>query len=338
MPIVVDQYQRPLHDLRLSVTDRCNFRCVYCMPKEVYGSRFHFLPKHDLLTFDELTRAVWLFAQLGVKKIRITGGEPLLRRDLDVLIHQISEVEGIEEIAMTTNGSGLDTQRAKTLQQAGLRRVTVSLDALTDKIFKAINDVGVPVSRILSAIDAAIAAGLHPIKVNMVLKRDVNDQQIIPMARHFRHTGVTLRFIEYMDVGNTNGWRMDDVVPASEILATLQQEWALEPVAPTHPGEVARRYRYQDGGGEIGIIASVTQPFCQACSRIRVSPEGQIYTCLFCSKGFDLRRLLREDSLGDEQVMQALKSLWAARDDQYSLNRSKATGSGPKVEMSHIGG
>ncbi|SMC02275.1 cyclic pyranopterin phosphate synthase [Sulfobacillus thermosulfidooxidans DSM 9293] len=338
MPTVTDQHKRPLRDLRLSVTDRCNFRCVYCMPKEVFGAKFHFLPKHDLLTFDELTRTVRIFSQLGVKKVRITGGEPLLRQDLDVLIRQLSEVPGIEDIAMTTNGYFLDRRRAMLLRQAGLKRVTISLDALTDEVFKAVNDVGVPVGKILSAIDAAIFAGLGPVKVNMVVKRDVNDQQIIPMARHFRHSGVVLRFIEYMDVGNTNGWRLDDVVPASEILAILQQEWPLEPLAPNHPGEVARRFRYQDGGGEIGIIASVTQPFCHHCSRIRLSPEGRLYTCLFGSEGFDLRHLLREERWDDAQIENALQLLWQRRTDQYSLLRSQATSSAPKVEMSHIGG
>ncbi len=308
------------------------------MPKEVFGAKFHFLPKKELLTFDELHRAAQIFGRLGVSKVRITGGEPLMRQDLDVLISQLSEVEAVQDIAMTTNGYLLTREKAQALKDAGLKRVTISLDALSDSIFQAINDVSVPVSRILSAIDAATAVGLKPIKVNMVVKRDVNDGQIIPMARHFRHSGVVLRFIEYMDVGNTNGWRLDDVVSAQEILLTLQEEWDLEPMAPSQPGEVARRFRYRDGGGEIGIIASVTQPFCQHCSRIRLSPEGQIYTCLFGSEGFDLRRLLRDETVNDPQIIQALTALWSGRLDQYSLLRSQMTSSSPKVEMSHIGG
>ncbi|HBQ94232.1 MAG: GTP 3',8-cyclase MoaA [Firmicutes bacterium] len=338
LPAILDKHQRPLRDLRISVTDRCNFRCVYCMPKEVFGAKFHFLPKKELLTFDELQRTVRIFGQLGVSKVRITGGEPLMRQDLDVLIRQLSEVEAIQDMAMTTNGYFLTPEKATALKNAGLKRITVSLDALTDNIFKTVNDVGVPVSRILSAVDAALTAGLKPVKVNMVVKRDVNDQQVIPMARHFRHTGVTLRFIEYMDVGNTNGWRLEDVVQASEILSTLQEEWDLEPVAPSHPGEVARRFRYRDGGGEIGIIASVTQPFCRHCSRIRMSPEGQIYTCLFGSEGFDLRQLLRDENVDDQHIIETLTALWTERRDQYSLLRTQMTPSQPKVEMSHIGG
>ncbi len=337
-PTILDKYQRPLHDLRISVTDRCNFRCVYCMPKEVFGAKFHFLPKTDLLTFAELERTVRIFGQLGVNKVRITGGEPLMRQDLDVLIGQLSAVEAIRDIAMTTNGYFITPRKAQALKDAGLKRITVSLDALSDDIFKALNDVGVSVSRVLSAIDAALTVGLKPVKVNMVVKRGVNDGQIIPMARHFRHTGVSVRFIEYMDVGNTNGWRLDDVVPASEILSTLREEWDLQPTAPTHLGEVAKRFYYRDGGGEIGIIASVSQPFCQHCSRIRLSPEGRLYTCLFGSEGFDLRSLLRNENMNDKEIAEALTALWSGRADQYSLLRTQMTSPSSKVEMSHIGG
>ncbi|MCY0907341.1 MAG: GTP 3',8-cyclase MoaA [Sulfobacillus thermotolerans] len=335
---IIDSKQRPLRDLRLSVTDRCNFRCVYCMPKEVYGAKFRFLPKHELLTFDEIERIVSIFASLGVKKIRLTGGEPLLRQNLEHLVAQLAKIPGITDLAMTTNGYFLTRDKAIKLKQAGLNRITVSLDALDDETFGRTNDVGVPVKRVLDAIDAAHAAGLSPIKINMVVKRGMTDSAIIPMARHFRFTGHILRFIEYMDVGNTNGWRLTDVVTAEEILHQLSTHWDLEPIAPHHPGEVARRFRFLDGGGEFGIISSVSQPFCHTCGRIRLSPEGRLYTCLFGHDGYDVRALLRDPKLTDQIVAEALTGLWNRRHDQYSVDRTTATPSHSKVEMSHIGG
>jgi GTP 3',8-cyclase len=333
---VLDSRQRPLHDLRISVTDRCNFRCVYCMPKEVFGRDFQFLPSSQLLTFEEITRLARLFVGLGVEKIRLTGGEPLLRRDLERLVAMLAGSDGVRDLTLTTNGSLLP-QKARALKEAGLRRVTVSLDSLDDAVFKAMNDVNFPVARVLAGIEAAEAAGLAPIKINMVVKRGVNEDSILDMARHFRHTGHILRFIEYMDVGNTNGWRMNDVVPASEIVRTLAAEWPLETVEPAYRGEVASRYRYRDGGGEIGVIASVTQPFCGDCSRARLSAEGQLYTCLFAGMGHDLRALLRSGR-SDEELDAFLRGIWQRRADRYSELRTAATPSRPKVEMSHIGG
>ncbi len=339
MPNTVrDLEGRPLRDLRLSVTDRCNFRCVYCMPKEVYGARFHFLPKADLLDFDELARLAKIFAQLGVEKIRITGGEPLLRQNVEELIARLSAIPGIGDIAMTTNGYFLTPDKARMLKQAGLGRITVSLDALDDATFKRINDVGVPVSRVLAAIDAASSAGLAPVKINMVVKKGTNDNAVVAMAQRFRFSGHILRFIEYMDVGNTNGWRLDDVVPSADILASLGRHWPVEPLPPRHAGEVARRFRYQDGGGEFGLITSVSNPFCQHCGRIRLSPEGRLYTCLFGSEGFDVRALMRDPALSDEQVLSALQALWHRRDDHYSEIRTEQTATRAKIEMSHIGG
>lgn len=332
-----DQFKRPLRDLRISVTDRCNFRCRYCMPKEVFGTAYRFLPHEDILTFEEITRLVGLFAGLGVQKIRLTGGEPLVRRDLEHLVASIASVPEIEDIAMTTNGSLLSRQKAIALRQAGLKRMTVSLDALDDETFMAMNDVRFPVMKVLEAIDAAQEAGLQPVKVNMVVKRGVNDASIVPMAEHFRGTGQILRYIEYMDVGNTNGWRLEDVVGAKEILGLINARWPLEPAAPAGPGEVARRYRYQDGLGEIGIISSVSQPFCGGCTRARLSAEGMLYTCLFGTKGHDLRQLLRNGTT-DESLAASLLSIWGDRSDRYSEQRSAQTNWGPKVEMSHIGG
>jgi cyclic pyranopterin phosphate synthase len=332
----LDARQRPLHDLRISVTDRCNFRCVYCMPKEVFGRDFQFLPSSQLLTFEEITRLARLFVGMGVEKIRLTGGEPLLRRDLERLVGMLADIDGLRDLTLTTNGSLL-AQQARALKDAGLRRVTVSLDSLDDGVFRAMNDVSFPVSRVLAGIEAADAAGLAPIKVNMVVKRGVNEDSIVQMAGHFRHTGHILRFIEYMDVGNTNGWRMDDVVPAAEIVAVLSAAWPLEPVEPAYRGEVANRYRYRDGGGEIGVIASVTQPFCGDCSRARLSAEGRLYTCLFAGLGHDLRALLRGGQ-SDEQLDAFLRGIWQRRSDRYSELRTLATPSRPKVEMSHIGG
>jgi cyclic pyranopterin phosphate synthase len=330
-----DLLGRPVRDLRISVTDRCNFRCVYCMPKEVYGHEFRFLERRELLTFEEITRAARIFASLGVEKIRLTGGEPLLRRDLERLVEMLAEIPGLD-LTLTTNGSLL-TRKAQALADAGLGRITVSLDSLNDDVFRSMNDVDFPVERVLAGIDAAAAAGLEPVKVNVVVKRGVNEEGVVDMARYFRGSGQILRFIEYMDVGSTNGWRLDDVVPAAEIVAAVDAEFPLEPVEPAYPGEVANRYRYQDGQGEIGVIASVTQPFCGNCTRVRLSAEGRIYTCLFATGGHDLRAPLRTGA-SDEDVAAEIGRIWNGRDDRYSELRSAATSDLPKVEMSYIGG
>ena len=330
-----DTLGRPVRDLRISVTDRCNFRCVYCMPKEVYGRDYRFLERRELLTFEEIARLTRAFAGLGVEKVRLTGGEPLLRRELERLIEMLAAIPGLD-LTLTTNGSLLP-QKAQTLADAGLERVTVSLDSLDDEVFKAMNDVDVPVERVLAGIEAAAAAGLAPVKVNMVVKRGANEESILPMARYFRESGHILRFIEYMDVGHTNGWRLDDVVPAEEIVATIHDQLPLEPLEPNYPGEVARRYRYVDGSGEIGVIASVTQPFCGACTRARLSAEGRLYTCLFAVEGHDLRALLRGGAT-DGELATAIAAVWRARGDRYSELRSAQTAGLPKVEMSYIGG
>ena len=331
-----DALGRPLHDLRISVTDRCNFRCLYCMPKEVFGHDFVFLPRSELLTFEEITRLVRLFTALGVEKVRLTGGEPLLRRDVEHLIEMLSGVEGLHDLTLTTNGSLL-ARKAEALRAAGLRRVSVSLDSLDNDVFKAMNDMSFPVERVLEGIDAADRAGLRPIKVNMVVKRGVNDQHVVEMARHFRGTCHIVRFIEFMDVGATNGWRMDDVVPASEIISTIASEWPLEPVNPNYAGEVASRYRYVDGGGEIGVISSVTQAFCATCTRARLSADGKLFTCLFAVKGFDLRQMLR-DGASDDELAEAIGRVWGRRRDRYSEIRTEQTSRRPKIEMSYIGG
>jgi cyclic pyranopterin phosphate synthase len=331
---VRDTLDRPLRDLRISVTDRCNFRCVYCMPKEVFGRDYAFLDRRELLTFEEIERLARAFVAHGVEKIRITGGEPLVRRDLERLIEQLAAIEGLD-LTLTTNGSLLP-QKAALLRDAGLRRVTVSLDSLDDKTFQAMNDVDFPVERVLEGIDAAAVAGL-PVKVNMVVKRGLNEHAILPMAREFRGRGQILRFIEYMDVGHTNGWRMDDVVPAAEIVEAIGAELPLEPLEPNYTGEVARRWRYKDGSGEIGVIASVTQPFCGDCTRARLSAEGRLYTCLFALKGHDLRALVRGGTT-DEELREAVGRVWARRTDRYSELRTAKTADLPKVEMSYIGG
>ena len=333
---LLDTLNRPLHDLRISVTDRCNFRCTYCMPKEIFGPGFQFLPRVEILTFEEIARLARLFVGLGVEKIRLTGGEPLVRNDVERLVAMLAGIEGLKDLTLTTNGSLL-AAKARALREAGLRRVTVSLDSLDDEVFQAMNDAGFPVARVLVGIDAAEAAGLSPIKVNMVVKRGVNDHSILDMARFFRGSGRILRFIEYMDVGNTNGWRMDDVVPGAEIVRLIDAQWPLEPVEPQYAGEVASRYRYADGAGEIGVIASVTRPFCGACTRARLSAEGKLYTCLFSAFGHDLRALLREGE-SDAEIRGVLEGIWRIRDDRYSELRTSETVNLPKVEMSHIGG
>ena len=331
----LDTLGRPLHDLRISVTDRCNFRCVYCMPKEVFGKDFQFLPRAEILTFEEIERLAQIFVSLGVRKIRLTGGEPLVRRNLEVLVEKLAKI-GDLDLTLTTNGSLL-SQKARPLAEAGLRRVTVSLDSLDDATFKRMNDADFPVAKVLAGIEAAHAAGLAPIKINMVTKRGVNETSIVPMARYFKGTGMTLRFIEFMDVGSTNGWRLDDVVPAREIVAMIDREMPLEPVQAGYRGEVAARYRYKDGGGEIGVISSVTQPFCADCTRARLSADGALYTCLFATQGHDLRALLRRGA-SDEEISSAIAAVWTERTDRYSDQRSEQTAGLHKIEMSFIGG
>jgi cyclic pyranopterin phosphate synthase len=331
---LTDTFGRPLRDLRISVTDRCNFRCVYCMPKEVFGREYEFLGRDELLTFEEIERIARVFVGGGVEKIRITGGEPLVRRDLHVLVAKLAAL-GEPDLTLTTNGALLARQ-ADTLASAGLTRATVSLDSLDDEVFRAMNDVDFPVERVLEGIEAAAAAGL-PVKVNVVVKRGLNEGSILELARHFKDTEHTLRFIEYMDVGHTNGWRLDDVVPAAEIVAAIDSELPLEPVAPAYRGEVARRYRYVDGGGEIGVIASVTQPFCGDCTRARLSADGRLYTCLFAVRGHDLRELVRGDA-SDEDLAATIAGIWTVRQDRYSELRTAETADLPKVEMSFIGG
>jgi cyclic pyranopterin phosphate synthase len=324
---------RPLHDLRISITDRCNFRCVYCMPKEVFGRDYEFLPRAQLLDYEEIARLASAFVANGVRKIRVTGGEPLVRRHVERLIEMLADLD--VDLTLTTNGSLLP-RKAQALADAGLARVTVSLDSLDDATFRAMNDIDFPVERVLEGIDAAAGAGL-PVKVNAVIKRGLNDGGILDLARHFRGTGHVLRFIEYMDVGHSNGWRLDDVVPASEIIETIAAEFPLEPVEPAYRGEVARRWRYADGAGELGVIASVTQPFCGDCTRARLSADGQLYTCLFAVRGHDLRALVRSDA-DDADLERAIAAVWSRRTDRYSEIRSAMTADLPKVEMSYIGG
>lgn len=339
---ITDTFRRPLRDLRISLTDRCNFRCTYCMPRELFGSSHPFLPRRELLDFSEITRLAQLFAGLGVHKLRLTGGEPLLRRDIEVLIAQLAGIDGIDDICLTTNGSLLTEKRAGELAAAGLSRVTVSLDALDDDIFKAINDVGFPASKVLQAVDNAQAAGLAPVKVNCVVKRGVNENQILPMVEHFRNSGVVLRFIEFMDVGASNGWRMDDVVTAREIVDTIRTRHAITRRPASVPGETANRWAFDDGAGEVGIIASVSQPFCGGCTRARLSAIGELYTCLFGVHGHDLRGPMRAGA-SDDELRTRLTGIWSARDDRYSEQRGKETtqrdgDADRKVEMSYIGG
>jgi GTP 3',8-cyclase len=332
----LDGLSRPLRDLRISVTDRCNFRCHYCMPREIFGPDFEFLPRSELLTFEEITRLVRMFAAEGVTKVRLTGGEPLLRRQLPRLVESIAGVAGVTDVALTTNGSLL-ARHAQALADAGLSRVTVSLDALDDATFAAMNGVGFKVATVLAGIEAAVDAGLAPLKVNMVVKRGVNDHAVLAMAEHFRNTCHVLRFIEYMDVGTTNHWQLDEVMSSADVLAQIDARWPLEPVPPTYPGEVASRYRYRDGSGEIGLISSVTDPFCGGCTRARVSAEGKLYTCLFTSRGHDLRVPLRDEA-SDAQLADMIRSIWTARTDRYSERRSPKSSGESKVEMSYIGG
>ena len=338
---VLDRLNRPLRDLRISVTDRCNFRCVYCMPREVFGPGYAFVPRKDLLTLEEIARVAQVFASLGMRKVRITGGEPLIRRNLEHLIEMIDATEGVEDISLTTNGSMLTSVRAASLKQAGLKRLTISLDALDDATFKRINDVDYPASRVLDGIDNARAAGFADIKVNAVVRRGFNEHAVLDLVKHFRHSGCIVRFIEYMDVGETNGWNLDDVIPAADLVDRIDALYPLEAVSPNYPGEVAKRWRYRDGAGEIGFITSVTQSFCGDCSRARLSAVGELYTCLFGTQGHDLRSLLRSGA-DDAQLLEAVREIWQERTDRYSELRATATlvpvTGQAKVEMSHIGG
>lgn len=334
---LLDSLGRPLRDLRISVTDRCNFRCRYCMPKEVFGRHFEFLRHREILSFEEIARVARVFVAQGAEKIRLTGGEPTVRHGLPQLIEMLSKIDRLKDLTLTTNGSRLP-QMAQTLKDAGLNRITVSLDSLDDAVFRAMNDVDFPVSRVLDGIEAARKAGLAPIKINVVVKKGMNEHTIVDFARRFRGTGYTVRFIEFMDVGNANGWRMDDVVPAAQIIAAINQEFALEPAEPLYRGEVAARYRYKDGGGEIGVISSVSQPFCAGCTRIRLSADGKLYTCLFGVAGHDLRPLLRECKT-DEDLAAFIGGIWSVRKDRYSeLRASHTPGLLPRIEMSYIGG
>jgi GTP 3',8-cyclase len=332
---LLDSRGRPIKDLRISVTDRCNFRCVYCMPKAVFDKDYAFLPRESLLSFEEITRLARLFAAHGVTKIRLTGGEPLLRRNLEELIEQLVEIPDME-VTLTTNGVLLP-KKATALKAAGLKRVTVSLDSLDDAVFRAMNDMDVPVADVLKGIAAAEAAGLGPIKINMVVKRGLNDQEILPMAQHFRGSGHILRFIEFMDVGSSNGWRMDDVVPSAEVVQRIHEAVPLEQIDPNYTGEVAERWRYADGGGEIGVISSVTQAFCSTCTRARLSTEGRLYTCLFAQSGHDLRALMRTRR-SDAELSAVIGQIWTGRGDRYSEIRTAGTASLRKIEMSYIGG
>ena len=334
MGAVLDRLGRPVRDLRISVTDRCNFRCVYCMPREVYGRDYAFLPRSQVLSFEEIARVAVAFHGLGVRKLRLTGGEPLLRRELERLVAMLAALPEAE-VTITTNGALL-ARKAQLLVDAGLARVTVSLDSVDEDVFREMNDVDVPLAQVLEGIDAAAAAGL-PVKVNTVVKRGLNDDGIVDLAARFRGTGQVLRFIEFMDVGSTNGWRLDDVVPAAEIVARIGDAFPLEPMEPNYRGETARRWRYADGSGEIGVIGSVTEPFCGDCTRARLSADGKLYTCLFATTGRDLRPLLRGGA-SDEDLLGHLSHAWRRRDDRYSELRTAETAALPKVEMSYIGG
>ena len=339
-PPTLDVLGRPMHDLRISVTDRCNFRCGYCMPREVFGPNHAFLPRAEILDFEEIARVVRAGVELGVRKVRLTGGEPLVRRNLEALVAMLAPIEGIEDLTLTTNASLL-AGKARALADAGLQRVTVSLDGLDDEVFRRMNDVDFPVANVLRGIDAAREAGLGPIKINMVVKRGTNEHEILRMARHFRGTGHVLRFIEYMDVGATNGWRMDEVMPSAEVVKLIHAELPLVQLDPSAPGETAERWGYADGGGEIGVISSVTQAFCGECNRARLSTEGQLYLCLFATQGHDLRSLVRGGA-SDEEIASAIGQIWHGRSDRYSqLRGSMAPDSGTgkrRVEMSYIGG
>ena len=336
---VRDTFGRPVRDLRVSVTDRCNFRCPYCMPAEIYGEKYQFLPRAELLSFEEIARLARIFVQLGVNKLRLTGGEPLVRNGVERLIALLAPIDGVEDLTLTTNGYLL-AQQARALKDAGLQRITVSVDSLDEEVFKAMNGRNYGTKRVLEGIEAAERAGLSPIKINAVVQRGVNDHTIVDLARHFKGTGHIVRFIEYMDVGNLNGWKLDQVVPAREIFDRINEEMPLEPAEANYRGEVARRYRYLDGSGEIGIIASVTQPFCGDCTRARLSTDGKLFTCLFAGKGTDLRGPMR-DGAGDDDLRDLIAGVWSRREDRYSELRTQFTrqeNPPRKVEMYQIGG
>jgi cyclic pyranopterin phosphate synthase len=332
---ITDALGRPLRDLRISVTDRCNFRCTYCMPKEVFGRDYKFLARDQVLSFEEIARVARIFAGLGVRKLRLTGGEPTVRSGITELVTMLSKTAGVEDLAMTTNGSRL-AKMARGLKDAGLHRVTVSLDSLDEDRFRALSDAEYPVSMVLDGIQAARDAGLTPVKINVVVKRGINEPDALAIAKRFSGPDYAVRFIEYMDVGATNGWRLDDVVPAAELIDMLGRELSLEALDPAYRGEVARRYRAA-GGGEIGFIASVTQPFCGDCTRLRLSADGRLYTCLFATRGHDLRKLLRSGA-SDEEIAGFVRGIWSKRTDRYSERRTERTKGGDKVEMSYIGG
>ena len=335
---LLDRFRRPLRDLRISVTDRCNFRCPYCMPAEIYGERYQFLPRESLLTFEEITRLTHILVGLGVTKVRITGGEPLVRAEIDHLVDRLADIHGINDLTMTTNAYLLP-QFARRLKDAGLQRITISLDSLDDEVFRKMNGRNFGTERVLEGLAAAEEVGFSPIKINAVVQRGVNDHTVVDLARFAKERGYIVRFIEYMDVGTLNGWKMEDVVPAAEIVELIGSEMPVEPIEANYPGEVATRFRFTDGEGEFGVIASVTKPFCGDCTRIRLSPEGQIVTCLFASSGTDLRALLRSDAT-DGDIAVAVRGIWGDRDDRYSEIRTMFTDEAPrnKVEMYHIGG
>ena len=335
--LLKDKHSREMHYLRISVTDKCNFRCTYCMPKNIFNSDYKFLSREKLLTFEEIVRVVKVFTKLGVSKVRLTGGEPLVRKNLERLVGQLSAINEIKDICLTTNGSLLTRKKAQALKSAGLDRITISLDSLDNKVFKQINDVDFPVERILEAIDSAQEARLTPVKVNMVAKKGVNDYSITPMVEYFRNTGVILRFIEYMDVGSSNNWNKKDVISALEIIKLINENYPISPLEHNYPGEIAKRWKFDDGGGEIGIISSVSEPFCSSCSRARLSAEGEMYTCLFASLGFNLRRYVR-GNFSDEYIEELVREIWKNRDDRYSELRAKNIINLKKVEMSYIGG
>ena len=338
--VIFDTFKRPLRDLRISVTDRCNFRCTYCMPAEIFGERYQFLPKTELLTFEEINRVARIIVGMGAEKIRLTGGEPLVRSDLEKLIKMLSDIPGVSDLTMTTNAYLLP-QKAQALKEAGLKRITVSLDTLDDQIFRKMNGRSFGIDKVLEGINSAREAGFEPIKVNSVVQKNVNDHTLLELADYCRKNNIILRFIEYMDVGNRNGWVMDQVVPSSEIISLLNSEFNLEPLKPNYSSEVARRFRYKDGSGEIGVISSVTAPFCGDCTRMRLSPEGTLYTCLFGSEGTDLRKPMRDG--GDDLLIKSIiESTWTSRKDRYSDDRTSLTEfdrkTRRKVEMYHIGG
>jgi cyclic pyranopterin phosphate synthase len=335
-----DTLDRPIRDLRVSVTDRCNFRCIYCMPREIFGPGYKFVPRNDLLKLEEISRITRLFAGHGVRKVRITGGEPMIRRNLEHLIEMLRDIDGVTDISMTTNASMLTLKRAESLRAAGLNRINISLDAIDEKTFQRVNDVDFPVAKVLEGIDNAHAAGFDAVKVNAVIRRGYNEHSILPLAQHFHGTGTVLRFIEFMDVGTTNKWNLEEVIPAAELVEIIGKELPIESLEPNYSGEVAKRWRYSDGGGEVGFITSVTQSFCGDCSRARLSAVGKVYTCLFAATGQDLRGMLRAGA-SDEEISRLIGRIWSQREDRYSELRGQIPVTAetlPRVEMSHIGG